>query len=120
MKALILLRRRLSRSDSGLRRRAGSTRRGGGWKRNGGALRKKCAVAAEALPSKAWTEPRSDDTPGIALEGAAVWLDAEGARRSAATMGSITAAATASSSESSINTRSREQPLSSSFAKLLL
>ena len=57
MTALILLRRRLSRSDSGLRRRAGSTRRGGGWKRNGGAPRKKCAVAAEVLPGKAWTSP---------------------------------------------------------------
>ena len=33
------------------------------------------------------------------------WLEAEGARRSAATIGSITAAATASSSESSISTR---------------
>ena len=63
MTALILLRRRLSRSDSGLRRRAGSTRRGGGWKRNGGALRKKCAVAAEALPGKSWTSP-AQITPG--------------------------------------------------------
>ena len=43
----------------------------------------------------------------------------EGARRSAATMGSMTAAATASSSESSIGTRTREQPLPSSFAKQL-
>jgi len=51
MTALILLRRRLSRSDSGLRRPAGSTRRGGGWKRSGGALRRKCAVAAELLCS---------------------------------------------------------------------
>ena len=106
MTALILLRRRLSRSDSGLRRRAGSTRRGGGWKRNGGALRKKCAVAAEALRGKAWTSPAQITPRALRLKAPPVWLEAEGARRSAATMGSITAAATASSSESSINSPS--------------
>ena len=42
----------------------------------------------------------------LRLKAPRVWLEAEGARRSAATMGSITAAATASSSESSINSPS--------------
>ena len=55
----------------------------------------------------------------LRLKAPPVWLEAEGARRSAATIGSITAAATASSSESSINTRTREQPLPSPLAKRL-
>ena len=42
----------------------------------------------------------------LRLNAPPVWLEAEGARRSAATIGSITAAATASSSESSISSPS--------------
>ena len=43
----------------------------------------------------------------LRLKAPPVWLEAEGARRSAATIGSMTAAATASSSESSISSRPR-------------
>ena len=42
----------------------------------------------------------------LRLNAPPVWLEAEGARRSAATIGNITAAATASSSESSISSAS--------------
>ena len=42
----------------------------------------------------------------LRLNAPPVWLEAEGARRSAATIGSITAAATASSSDSSISSPS--------------
>ena len=44
----------------------------------------------------------------LRLNAPPVWLEAEGASRSAATIGSITAAATASSSESSISTRTQD------------
>ena len=56
----------------------------------------------------------------LRLKAPPVWLEAEGARRSAATIGSITAAATASSSESSISTRTRKRTLPSPVAKRLL
>src|SRR5215208_3580439 len=57
---------------------------------------------AAALPERSLqTIPRT-----LRLKAPPVWLEAEGARRSAATIGSITAAATASSSESSIRSPS--------------
>src|SRR5215204_6202942 len=72
------------------------------------------ATVCACKPDAAWVLSRMPDAAVVAqtmpralrLKAPPVWLEADDARRSAATMGSITAAATASSSESSISSPS--------------